>query len=82
MIVFNKLEDIKDIPKTSVALGNFDGVHVGHQELIKRAVANARKKTSQGSPEKSAVFTFSNHPKNLIPGAKPIKNIVDRKSVV
>lgn len=76
MIVFNKLEDIKDIPKTAVALGNFDGVHVGHQELIKRAVASARKKTSQGSPEKSAVFTFSNHPKSLIPGAKPIKNII------
>ncbi|MBO5995508.1 MAG: bifunctional riboflavin kinase/FAD synthetase [Firmicutes bacterium] len=76
MIIFNKLEDIKDIPRTSVALGNFDGVHVGHQELIKRAVANARKKTSQGSPEKSAVFTFSNHPKNLIPGAKPIRNII------
>ena len=76
MIVFNKLEDIRDIPKTSIALGNFDGVHLGHQELIKRAVQNARKKTSQGTPEKSAVFTFSNHPKNLIPGAKEVKNII------
>ena len=76
MIVFNRLEDIKDIPRTSIALGNFDGVHLGHQELIRQAVQNARKRTSQGSPEKSAVFTFSNHPKNLIPGAKEVKNII------
>ncbi len=76
MLVFKKLEDIKDIPKTSIALGNFDGVHLGHQELIRQAVANARRKTSQGSPEKSAVFTFSNHPKSLIPGAKEVKNII------
>ncbi len=76
MIVFNNLEEINNIPKTSIALGNFDGVHLGHQELIRRAVQNARKKTSQGTPEKSAVFTFSNHPKNLIPGAKEVKNII------
>ena len=79
MIVFDKLENIKDIPRTSIALGNFDGVHLGHQELIRQAVANARKKTSQGSPEKSAVFTFSNHPKSLIPGAKEVKNIIYRE---
>ena len=76
MIVFNNLEEINNIPKTSIALGNFDGVHLGHQELIRQAVQNARKKTSQGTPEKSAVFTFSNHPKNLIPGAKEVKNII------
>ena len=28
---------------------------------------------------KSCVFTFSNHPKNLIPGAKPVKNIIYRE---
>ena len=76
MIVYNNLEDIKDIPKTSIALGNFDGVHLGHQELIRQAVNNARRKTSQGIPEKSAVFTFSNHPKNLIPGGRAVKNII------
>ncbi|MBQ7703146.1 MAG: bifunctional riboflavin kinase/FMN adenylyltransferase, partial [Firmicutes bacterium] len=76
MIVFNTLEDIKDIPQTSLALGNFDGVHLGHQAIIREAVSNARKKTSQGIPEKSAVFTFSTHPKNLIPGAKHVENII------
>ena len=54
-----------------MALGNFDGVHVGHRQLIGAAVEKAREKGLA-----SAVFTFSNHPKSLIPGAKPVKNIV------
>ena len=38
--------------KTAVALGLFDGIHIGHQEVIKKAVA---KKTDKIRP---AVFTF------------------------
>ena len=76
MKIYTKLEDIIDIPETSLALGNFDGVHLGHQAIIREAVATARRKTSQGIPEKSAVFTFSTHPKNLIPGAKRVENII------
>ena len=76
MKIYTKLEEITDMPDTSVALGNFDGVHLGHQAIIKEAVSTARKKTSQGIPEKAAVFTFSTHPKNLIPGAKHVENII------
>ncbi len=76
MITFKTLEEIENVSPTATALGNFDGVHLGHRELIKKTVQTARTKTSQGIPLKSAVFTFSNHPRNLIPGAKPIKNII------
>ena len=76
MKIYTKLEEINDIPETSLALGNFDGVHLGHQAIIREAVSTARKKTSQGIPEKPAVFTFSTHPKNLIPGAKHVENII------
>ena len=38
MRVFNTLDEIKDIRETAVALGNFDGVHMGHRALIRRAV--------------------------------------------
>ena len=31
-----------DLRSRSVALGTFDGVHLGHQELLKRAVAQKR----------------------------------------
>lgn len=71
MVVFNCLEDIKNIEPCCVALGNFDGVHVGHQALISKAVDKAKK-----FGIKSGVFTFSTHPKNLIPGQKPVKNII------
>lgn len=54
-----------------MALGNFDGVHKGHQELISKAVKTAKKHGI-----KSAVFTFSNHPRNTIAGKKPVENII------
>ena len=41
-------------------MGSFDGVHKGHQELIRRTVNMAR-----DDGLKSAVFTFSTHPRNL-----------------
>jgi riboflavin kinase/FMN adenylyltransferase len=71
MEIFNKLDEIKNIQDTVIALGNFDGVHKGHQELINRAVKSAKE-----SGLKSAVFTFVNHPKNTIAGRTVIKNIL------
>lgn len=71
MKVFNSLEEISGIGETVVALGNFDGVHKGHQEIIRRCM-NAAK----SSGLKSAVFTFSNHPRNLMAGALVTKNIL------
>ena len=71
MKIFENLEEVKNIEPCCIALGNFDGVHVGHQALIKAAVEKAGEKGL-----KSAVFTFSTLPKNLIPGQKPVKNII------
>ena len=68
---FERTEDMGRIEPSCVALGNFDGVHVGHKQLIRAAVSKAKEKGLAG-----AVFTFSNHTRNLIPGAKPVKNIV------
>ncbi|WP_027398314.1 bifunctional riboflavin kinase/FAD synthetase [Anaerovorax odorimutans] len=71
MKIFNSVEEIKDIEETVVALGNFDGVHKGHQELIRRTVKSAKM-----AGLKSAVFTFTNHPKNVLAGKPVIKNIL------
>jgi riboflavin kinase/FMN adenylyltransferase len=70
MITFTQLSDIKNIEKTTVAMGSFDGMHKGHVELIGRSVAGAAR-----SGLKSAVFTFSNHPKNALSGRIAVRNI-------
>ena len=47
--------------KTVVALGMFDGVHIGHKKLIDTAVLIAK---ARGLAP--AVYTFSNHPQELL----------------
>ncbi len=71
MKLYTDLQKIDKLDETVVALGNFDGVHKGHQELIRRTVNNAL-----GANLKSAVFTFSNHPKNILAGDQVVKNIL------
>lgn len=71
MEIFKSLDEIKNTEPCCLALGNFDGVHKGHQELISKAVKTAKKHGI-----KSAVFTFSNHPRNTIAGKKPVENII------
>lgn len=44
-------------PNLSLALGYFDGVHIGHRTVIKSAVDFAKENNT-----KSAVITFSDHP--------------------
>jgi riboflavin kinase/FMN adenylyltransferase len=45
---------------SDVALGMFDGVHIGHQALVKQAVSIAR---NHGWC--SVVYTFENHPRSV-----------------
>jgi len=71
MKLFNTLEGITGIRPTIIALGNFDGVHKGHQELIARTV-----KSAEAANLKSAVFTFSNHPRNVLAKDNKVKSIL------
>ena len=71
MIIFREIDEIKTEEGTAVALGNFDGVHLGHQKLIKEAVKYAEK-----NGLKTLVFTFSNHPKNVLGNGTEVKCIL------
>ena len=80
MKVFNSLDEIKDIDPCVIAVGNFDGIHLGHQAIIKKAINDAK-----GEGCKSAVFTFSNHPRNLLEDKEDVKNILyaeDKKKII
>lgn len=71
MLVYSHIADIAKQHKGNViVLGTFDGVHKGHQKIIKRAVQLARKIKG-----KSIVFTFSNHPLEIIAEHKAPKKI-------
>lgn len=61
MVIINSLEQLDIKEKTSVALGNFDGIHLGHREIMLNAI-----KVSEEKGYKSLCFTFSNHPFNFI----------------
>ena len=71
MKLFSTLDEVNNIEPTVIALGNFDGIHLGHQAIIKKTIHDA-----QGEKCKSAVFTFSNHPRNLLKNCEPVKNIL------
>jgi len=62
MEIFNKIVKLSaDFPGITIALGAFDGIHIGHQKIISRAVDLA--KQINGT---SVVFTFSNHPLSVV----------------
>lgn len=54
----------------SIALGTFDGVHVGHRKIIERVVETAR--TRNGT---SVVFTFEPHPRAVLKPDRPLPTI-------
>lgn len=54
------------IKQSALALGFFDGVHPGHQVVIKKAIEEARR--LKVIP---AVVTFTDHPRSLTTGSAP-----------
>jgi len=66
MIFVEQIEDLEgDNPSAVVALGTFDGVHLGHQEILRRVVGRARQERGT-----AAVFTFARHPLEVVNPAK------------
>ena len=61
MQIINSLDGLNIEEGTSVALGNFDGLHVGHRKITEDAIDSAK-----ANGLKSLCFTFSNHPFNFI----------------
>jgi len=62
--------------QTAVTIGNFDGVHVGHQAILTRVCANART-----ADRVSAVLTFYPHPAKVLRPAEapPLLETIDQR---
>lgn len=67
------ITELNKNPNLSLALGYFDGVHLGHQAVIKQAVNFAKENNT-----KSAVITFKDHPCCYFYGVCP-KYILTRR---
>ena len=68
--VFRSLDELPaDFGPSVVTIGNFDGVHAGHRELMKRAVEIAREHASW----QPSVLTFDPHPSTLVAPARAPK---------
>jgi riboflavin kinase/FMN adenylyltransferase len=65
------LQDTQDCPEAlkgaSLAIGNFDGVHLGHQAVLRAALNEAK---ASGMP--SGVMTFEPHPRSFFQSDKPL----------
>ena len=52
---------VVSIPKPFLTMGNFDGIHLGHQALLRRVVEDARKGRGE-----AVVLTFEPHPLKIL----------------
>ncbi|MGH9868949.1 MAG: bifunctional riboflavin kinase/FAD synthetase [Candidatus Polarisedimenticolia bacterium] len=67
MKVFRDLDAVGALPSPIVAIGNFDGVHLGHQKIIETVTARAR---AVGGT--SILMTFDPHPLTILrPTGRP-----------
>jgi len=61
MQIFNDLTEIRRNDNNIVTLGTFDGIHLGHRQIIETVVEKA--KYSSG---KSFLITFDPHPRKIV----------------
>lgn len=57
------IHDLQQVSKpTAVALGNFDGLHLGHRRVIAPVVEQERQAAAQGQTVISTLLSFTPHP--------------------
>lgn len=76
MKIIHSISNFSSSEKTFVTIGVFDGVHFGHQKILKEMVATAKR---QG--EKSVLLTFFPHPKMILQKEAEIQliNTIDER---
>ena len=63
--------EMSSLPPLVLAIGNFDGVHLGHKQLIRSAVSFADKLRAKGEGARSGVFFFNTPPADVLMKSPP-----------
>lgn len=72
-----KEQKIKFNKKSYIALGSFDGIHIGHNALVDKVLELARLNDGE-----SVIYTFSNHPRKFIKPDLQLKLLLDKKTKI
>jgi len=68
--IFTNLSKFKSTNKTFVTIGTFDGVHIGHQKVIKKLI-----KSAKNNKATAVLLTFFPHPRMVLQKDLDIKLI-------
>ena len=79
MQIISSIDQLKNtkLGYSACALGTFDGIHLGHQDVI-----NAAKNFAKAKGYQLMVFTFSNHPMSKIMPELVPERIIDRPTKI
>jgi len=61
MKIYQNIEEFKGVRNPAVTIGTFDGVHLGHQKIIRQL-----KKGAESIHGESVIFTFYPHPRMVL----------------
>ncbi len=75
MKVYTSTADFPDPSSTILALGNFDGVHLGHQKLLSKALSLRAQSKAAGKPCEAGVLTFWPHPAEVLSPKRAPKRV-------
>jgi len=74
--IYKDLSEYNSTQKSFVTIGTFDGVHIGHQKVIKKLIKSAKKNNAT-----SVLLTFFPHPRMVLQKDADIKliNSIDER---
>ena len=68
MRIIKDLSEIERDDKTVITLGTFDGLHIGHQQIVETVIQK-----SHQSGSRNLLITFDPHPRKIVPGRNDVK---------
>jgi riboflavin kinase / FMN adenylyltransferase len=79
MKIIKDLAEIQQDEKSVITLGTFDGLHLGHQQIVDTVIQK-----SQQLRGRNFLLTFDPHPRKVIPGRNDVKllSTLEEKKII